>query len=318
MKRGTPIICQALKCMLNRTNAAINTNMHPPVPYYCRRAGSSLPRAPNALGPVQPTAIVDSQEVKFTDGPFYEKHFDSREYLKAFAVDPSTRHGFLPFVLRHLHNTFSTGDLKGKKLIGLGSGPSIYIIISARKCFEEIVLSDFTTGNRREIEKWLKNDEGSFDWHPIIKFVCELEGKSRSPEEVEQKLRKIVQFLKCDVTLENPFQPEMMEPVDCITSSLCLEAACKDLETYRRAVGSIAALLKPGGTLMLTGILNQSYYFVGKQRFDCLVLTQSMVEETVKGQGFSIKLVDIQPATEEEKAGCDGDPFFYLVAQKTE
>ncbi|KAJ8256668.1 hypothetical protein COCON_G00188200 [Conger conger] len=262
--------------------------------------------------------MADSQQVKstFTDGPFYEKHFDSREYLKSFSVDPSAHDGFLTFVLDHLHKTFSP-DLKGKKLIGLGSGPTIYIIISASRNFEEIVLSDFTTDNRKEIEMWLKNEKGCFDWRHIIDYVCKLEDNSRSPEEVEQRLRKIVQVKKCDVTLENPFQPEM-EPVDCITSSLCLEAACKDLETFRRAIGSIAALLKPGGTLMLTGILNQSYYFVGKQRFDCLVLTKSVVEETVKGQGFSIKLVDTQPLTPEEKVGCDGDPFFYLVAQKTE
>ncbi|KAJ8256670.1 hypothetical protein COCON_G00188220 [Conger conger] len=247
----------------------------------------------------------------------YNQHFDSRAYLKFFEVEPSM-HGCLPFILRHLNNTFSSGNLKGKKLIDLGSGPTVHIIISASKYFEEIVASDLTSGSRKEIEKWLKKEEDCFNWRPFIEFVCEMEGRSRSPEEVEQRLRQIVQVLKCDVTLENPFHPLPMEPADCITCSLCLEGACEDEEEYDRAIGSIAALLKPGSSLVLTDTLNQSYAVMGPQRFDCLVLTQSLVEETLKGHGFSIKEFDTQPATELEKNYTDGDSFFYLVAQKTE
>ena len=70
-----------------------------------------------------------------------------------------------------------SGNLKGKRLIDIGCGPTIYGIISASKCFEEIVMSDIADGNRREIEKWLRNEEGCFNWRPIIQFVCELEGR---------------------------------------------------------------------------------------------------------------------------------------------
>ena len=70
-----------------------------------------------------------------------------------------------------------SGNLKGKKLIEIGSGPTIYGLISASKYFEEMVVSDFTDSNRREIEMWLRNEEGCFDWRPVIQLVCELEGR---------------------------------------------------------------------------------------------------------------------------------------------
>ncbi|XP_064158166.1 nicotinamide N-methyltransferase-like isoform X2 [Anguilla rostrata] len=259
----------------------------------------------------------DSDRVIFTEGEFYQGHFDSRAYFSAFYSSPSSGDDFLPFVLQKLHETFSSGNIKGKKLIDIGCGPTIHGIISASKCFEEIVVSDFTDSNRREIEKWLRNEEGCFDWRPTIEFVCELEG-GRSPEEVEQRLRQIVkQVRRCDVRQENPFHPLTMEPADCILSSLCLEAACKDLETYRRALRSIAALLKPGGVLVLIGVLNESFYFVGQEKFSCLVLSQSFIEETLRNLGFSIKHVNTQHAKETDKVYSDAEAFFHLVAQKT-
>ncbi|XP_064158167.1 indolethylamine N-methyltransferase-like [Anguilla rostrata] len=260
----------------------------------------------------------DSDRVIFTEGEFYQGHFDSREYFSAYYSSPSSGDDFLPFVLQKLHETFSSGNIKGKKLIDIGCGPTIHGIISASKYFEEIVVSDFTDSNRREIEKWLRNEEGCFDWRPTIEFVCELEGGSTSPEEVEQRLRQIVkQVRRCDVRQENPFHPLTMETADCILSSLCLEAACKDLETYRRALRSIAALLKPGGVLVLIGVLNESFYFVGQEKFSCLVLSQSFIEETLRNLGFSIKQVNTMHTKETDKEYYDAEAFFYLVAQKT-
>ncbi|KAJ8378595.1 hypothetical protein AAFF_G00238070 [Aldrovandia affinis] len=117
----------------------------------------------------------------------------------------------------------------------------IHSLISACVYFEEIVVSDFTDSNCREIERWLRKEGSCFDWNPIIQFVCDLEGKSRSPEEVEQWLRQTVkQVLKCDVQLTNPFHPLTVELADCLTASLCLEAACQNLEMYR------CALQRPG------------------------------------------------------------------------
>lgn len=59
----------------------------------------------------------------------------------------------------------------------MGSGPTIHSVLSACQYYEEIVLSDFVDSNRKEIEKWLKNQDGCLDWKAILQYVCELEGK---------------------------------------------------------------------------------------------------------------------------------------------
>ena len=66
--------------------------------------------------------------------------------------------------------------LRGDTLIDVGCGPTIYQLLSACERFREIIALDYTDQNRRELEKWLKNEAGAFDWSPVVKYVCELEG----------------------------------------------------------------------------------------------------------------------------------------------
>lgn len=68
------------------------------------------------------------------------------------------------------------GGVKGDSLIDIGSGPTIYQLLSACESFKEIIASDYTDRNHWELEKWLKNEPGAFDWTPVVEYVCELEG----------------------------------------------------------------------------------------------------------------------------------------------
>ncbi|XP_050777466.1 nicotinamide N-methyltransferase-like [Gopherus flavomarginatus] len=152
----------------------------------------------------------------------------------------------------------------GDTLIDIGSGPTIHQLLSACESFKEIIASDYTYRNHWELEKWLKNEPGAFDWTPVVKYVCELEGNRGKEAEKEAKLRKIIkQVLKCDVHQSNPMNPIVLPPADCLVSSLCLECACKDLTTYRIALKNIGSPLKPGGHLVLSGVLGCSFYMVG-------------------------------------------------------
>ncbi|XP_029111507.1 nicotinamide N-methyltransferase [Scleropages formosus] len=260
-----------------------------------------------------------SEQTIFTEGEFYQAHFDPKTYLNSFFSLPQghCEENYLELELRQLTNTFKTGKWKGKRLIEIGSGPSIVSLISACEHFEEIVMSDFADRNRQEIESWLREDEGCFDWDPIIQFVCKLEG-NRTPMEVKVRLRQTVkQVLMCDVRLENPFEPLEVEPADCVVTTLCLEAACKDLDIYQRALQSLKALLKPGGVLVMTGALNETFYMVGGQRFSCLPLSKDIVQGMLRNLGFSIEHFNLLPIQERyEKLISDFDGIFHVVACK--
>ncbi|NXE93628.1 NNMT methyltransferase, partial [Menura novaehollandiae] len=186
--------------------------------------------------------------------------------------------------------------LRGDILIDIGCGPTIHQLLSACEHFQEIIALDYTDQNRRELEKWLKNEAGAFDWVPVVKYICELEGDRDKWAEKQEKLRKKVkQVLKCDVTKANPTGSVSLPPADCIVSTLCLEAACKDLPTFCSALRNIGTLVKRGGHLVMVTALGDTYYTFNKQVFSCLRLEKHEVEEAVAAAGFEVKFSEAQP-----------------------
>ncbi|KAK2096112.1 hypothetical protein P7K49_025146 [Saguinus oedipus] len=210
----------------------------------------------------------------FTGGDEYQKHFLPRDYLATYySVDGShlPEIEMLKFYLECLHKTFGPGGLQGDTLIDIGSGPTIYQVLAACESFQDITLSDFTDRNREELEKWLKKEPGAYDWTPVVKFACELEGNSGRWQEKEEKLRAVVKrVLKCDVHLGNPLAPAV-------------------LDAYRAALCNLASLLKPGGHLVTVVTLRLSSYMVGKREFSCLALEKEEVEHAVLDAGFDIE-----------------------------
>ncbi|KAM4620133.1 nicotinamide N-methyltransferase [Polymixia lowei] len=264
----------------------------------------------------------DSEPSASSDQQLYQAKFDPKTYLGycyqfAESTGQKDNSRFVTFVLRQLSHTFSSGKYKGKRLIEVGTGPTIHTLISACEYFEEMVVSDYVDNNRRELEKWLRAEEGCFDWNAHMQFVCELEGK-RTPAVVTETLRqRIKQVLKCDITLEKPFHPVTVEPADCIVSSLCLEAACKDREAYRCSLGAMVGLLRPGGVLVLIGDLNETFYTVGDQKFPAVRLTQDFVQQTLCELGLTVKEFTLQPAQDRElNLKCDYEASFHLIAHK--
>ena len=61
--------------------------------------------------------------------------------------------------------------------MNFGCGPTVHCNISASATFNNIICADYTEANRRELGKWLSNDEDKFDWSIFFKYVAVLEGK---------------------------------------------------------------------------------------------------------------------------------------------
>ncbi|XP_067421834.1 nicotinamide N-methyltransferase [Emydura macquarii macquarii] len=256
---------------------------------------------------------------EFTGGDDYQAEFDPKAYLEYYKLGEGTLgEENLNFVLKHYCKTFTSGVVKGDTLIDIGSGPTIYQLLSACESFKEIIATDYTYRNHLELEKWLKNEPGAFDWSPVVKYVCELEGNRGKEAEKEAKLRKTIkQVLKCDVHKSNPMDPLILPPADCLGSSLCLEAACKDLNAYRVALKNISSLLKPGGHLVLSGDLGCSFYMVGPKRFSCLVLREEFLREVLSETGVFIQ--EFEVLYRDDKIiddSCDFSGMYFIVACK--
>lgn len=69
-----------------------------------------------------------------------------------------------------------SGAVRGSTLIDIGTAPSIYQLLSACENFDDIIATWHTKRELQELQKWLNNEPGAFDWSSIVKHVCEIEG----------------------------------------------------------------------------------------------------------------------------------------------
>ncbi|XP_076968990.1 nicotinamide N-methyltransferase [Tamandua tetradactyla] len=258
-------------------------------------------------------------ESGFTTKDTYLSHFNPREYLEkyySFGSRHSAENQILGYLLKELFKIFCLDGVKGNLLIDIGSGPTIYQLLSACESFKEIVATDYTDQNLQELERWLKKEPGAFDWSPVVNYVCELEGNRIQGPEKEEKLRRAVkQVLKCDVTQRQPLGPVSLPPADCLLTTLCLHAACPDLPTYRGALENLGSLLKPGGFLVIVDVLRSSYYMIGEQRFSSLSLGREAVEAAVKEAGYTIERFEVTQQRYSPTA-ADNEGIFSLVGRK--
>ncbi|XP_077161846.1 nicotinamide N-methyltransferase-like [Paroedura picta] len=255
----------------------------------------------------------------FTGRDVYQAEFDSRAYLEYFQFQAGTLGDeVIAFYLKQLCKTFASGHLKGDTLLDLASGPTIYQFLSACESFGNITASDPVERNRQEIEMWLKNKPGAFDWTPIVKYVCELEGTRDKWADKEAKMRRAIQqVLYCDVLQSNPLAPVSLPKADCVLAVECLEAACKDLSTMRAALKNISSLLKLGGALVLAGILGCSFYMVGPRKFSFLVLTEESLRDALHTTGFTVVEYEAEPRFDKDMFdACDFSEKYFVLARK--
>uniref|UniRef100_A0A803TYT8 Indolethylamine N-methyltransferase-like n=1 Tax=Anolis carolinensis TaxID=28377 RepID=A0A803TYT8_ANOCA len=101
---------------------------------------------------------------------------DARMLLSCPRMELELIEGFIQRGREFSQRFSNTDGIRGDTLIDIGSGPSIYQLLSACESFKEIIASDLLEKNREEMQKWLKKDPEAFDWTPMVKYVCQLEG----------------------------------------------------------------------------------------------------------------------------------------------
>ncbi|XP_063292350.1 nicotinamide N-methyltransferase-like [Pelobates fuscus] len=251
--------------------------------------------------------------------PEYENDFDARKYLDTFyALDPEAPEidKESQFLLKFIEHLVASGYLQGESLIEIGSGPSIHHILPASNSFKKIYLTDYNQGNLNEIEKWLQGKEDAFDWSPYMKYVCDLEGNSTTPEEKAEKIKKCVSVLKSDVTKANPLEPNSLPPADCVIIAGCLICACKTVEDFKSGLKNTVSLMRSGGYLTLIDYMGASYYVVGKEKFPLLSINEDLVKQAIIEAGCVIEEFTMFKDFDFTEEVFDCKKIFCILARK--
>ncbi|XP_029823224.2 nicotinamide N-methyltransferase [Ixodes scapularis] len=218
-----------------------------------------------------------------------------REFVAVDYPDLVTAHSFLRhFHQRELHSIFESLPDRKRSLLDVGCGPTTYNVFPATKRAQDVVLSDYVLGNRVEVEKWWKNAPDALDWSCYSESLARLEGFSdvkRGAEEITTRTRNAVRkVIPCDVLDPRVLPEEHWEKFDVVLSCLCLESACPDEDSFRKAAQNVGGLVGDGGLLILCGVLGCREYTVGGVTFPCLDLTPDTVKDALVRAGFQVKL----------------------------
>ncbi|KAK3743243.1 hypothetical protein QZH41_005617 [Actinostola sp. cb2023] len=186
-------------------------------------------------------------------------------------------------------------------MLEYGGGPNISRLITACTHVQDIIFAEYLEANRKVVEDWVAKDPKAFNWRPAFEFVVQkIEGKAtdevdKRESEVRDKIRAIV---PCDVKAANPLQiPDNLStkygpPFDVVSTSLCLEAVVESEQEYKDHVAFLAKMLRPGGYLMMHGVLEQTFYTVG-EKFYTFPLTREMVLDSMKDAGLKDVVIDL-------------------------
>ncbi|KAK3593404.1 hypothetical protein CHS0354_021983 [Potamilus streckersoni] len=229
----------------------------------------------------------------------------------------------ITFVLNSLHEAFKSGAISGVHVLDIGTGPMPHTAFCAAPWFEEITLSDFSQKNLEFLQKW-KNREIDH-MGPVLEYLVKLETSSSSVEKRQEELRrKIKHIVRCDVAQSNPIVSTPVDGIifDAITSSFCLDVASVTLEDYVKSIRNISNLLKPGGLIILVGVLEETFYKVGELTFKSLYIRKDDLKVIWQKEGFEIiTLKDFNETFPSQKSESDNADFksaYVMVARKEE
>lgn len=268
-------------------------------------------------------AVPDSDPGLAAVSSAYQR-FEPRAYLRNNYAPPrgdlSCPDGVGPWKLRCLAQTFATGEVSGRTLIDIGSGPTIYQLLSACAHFEDITMTDFLEVNRQELRLWLREEPGAFDWSVYSQHVCLIEGKGESWQEKECQLRaRVKRILPIDVHRPQPLGAGGLAPLpaDALVSAFCLEAVSPDLASFQRALDHITTLLRPGGHLLLIGALEESWYLAGEARLAVVPVREEEVREALVRSGYEVRDLRTYTMPAHLQTGVDDvKGIFFTWAQK--
>ncbi|XP_026171964.1 phenylethanolamine N-methyltransferase-like [Mastacembelus armatus] len=254
------------------------------------------------------------------------QRFDPAAYLQYNYTPPRAdferKDSIVPWKLSCLHRAFTEGDINGELLVDIGSGPTLYQVMSGCEVFNKVILTDFLEANRQELRRWVQ-DEGSssLDWTPYLQHVCKLEGRGPSAwTEKAAKLRKaITHILPIDVHCPQPMDPCALPSAgaDCLVSTFCLESVSPDLPAFTRALGHIGTLLRPGGHLLLIGALEESFYLGGPGvKIPVVPLNQAQVCHSLKEKGYTLIRLEVYTLPQDMRVGVDDVTGVFFVKAK--
>ena len=224
----------------------------------------------------------------YLDQNKYIKEFNPEGYLNSYLCDPIL---FSPEISHLVHFYSSTFSGDSVSILEYSGGPSLLHMVPAARKASKIVFSDFLQQNRIEVNKWLANDPGAFDWTSCIEQTLILEGET--PDEIKIQKRaamlreKVHAVVSCDLSSSSLMERGYEGLVNCTG---VLDSICSTVEQFSLGVKKLSSLVKGEGYLILNNDYTSESYFVGDAEF---VTPLNVMESDIKDAFYSSEFSEV-------------------------
>ncbi|KAM9299119.1 nicotinamide N-methyltransferase-like [Gastrophryne carolinensis] len=249
---------------------------------------------------------------------YYQEHdFPSRSFIDGYFSTGSVFYEeMVTFPMEKCHQVFEKDHIQGGLCIDISKGSFIHHLISASDCFKDIVLMRIKESCIFEINRWLHDRTGAFCWKHTSSYVADKQGNSDLCDHKEMQLKnKIRHMITCDLGKENITDPVETPQGDCVISYGLIDDISKTENDYICNLRQMLKCLKPGGTLILIGALNATYYINNGEKFHKLKCDKEFVCSAVMGENLIIDQCDVCPKKSKSDL-CDYDGVIFICARK--
>ncbi|XP_073513298.1 indolethylamine N-methyltransferase-like [Phyllobates terribilis] len=223
---------------------------------------------------------------------YHVDSFDSRQNLETYfsnKPDMVLAEDSLKFPLENLFKTFKEGHINGDILIDISPSAMIHHLFAACEFFKHIIVLKSRDRCILELKRWADERTGAFDWSHATKLHADIGKSSDLSQDNEGKVRCCLQHVvKCNIEKENITDPIILPLGDCIISTWLLDIICQNGDDYVRYLQKFSRLLKPEGHLILLGVLDATYFTVGKDKFQYFTYDEDFARKSVVEAGFVI------------------------------
>ncbi len=196
----------------------------------------------------------------------FEEDWDPGRYLADYyrEVEADERHtiAFLAEAAREM-----TG---GEQVLIFGAGPTVHHAFAFAGQAGAIDLSDFLPANLAEIERWRADAPGAHDWRPFARHTLACEGAPTDVAGVARRIAatraRIGRTLLSDLRDPRPLG-HAPRAYDVVVTAYCADSATDDLAIWQSYMHRIAALVPPGGLLVVAALRRAHGYRVGGRVF---------------------------------------------------
>jgi hypothetical protein len=212
------------------------------------------------------------------------RSFDPLGYLRTYypADVGAENDEYLGFLAR------AYAGIRGARLLDVGCGPTIYQLISACTSVDEIHLRDPSAACLEQVRRWLRAEPASYPWGAYIARALEHEHTSADDAAVDRRatrLRKKVASVREEGVEDLP----AIAPgrYDVVSMHFVAESITSDREQWRATVRDVAALVGPGGHLVLGSIGGATRWRSGDRTYPAVPVTLPDIEHELESHGLT-------------------------------